>query len=242
MSLNYIRGKPEYLEGVGNIYPVKIKDYDEFNKSSYLLNFSKDHFNNSDLPLLTLVVLGLTNSGIKIENVIKDFENMFSIVLQCKVFFAITNDRQFKIIIDDKNNINSSNYDTVREIIMKQNLIFTPKVYKNEIVQKWAEKVLKARIKNSPKITMEDMLSTISVFSGKSYEELENYTIYQVYADFYRIRKIKGYECAIINRTLGGKAEIEDFAEDLQLFKNPYDDLFVNKNKLNKLDQALKGK
>lgn len=239
MSLKYIRGKPDFVEGVGDIYPVKIKDYDDFNEVSYLLNISKEHFTVSDLPLLKLIIFYASSGGFDLESMVKDYEKLFSIVLRKKVIFTIKVNGDFKFVIDEFQNINCDNYDEVREIIMKQNLIFAPKVYKNKLVQQWAEKALQAKMKNAPKITMEDMLSTISNHSGKSYEELDEATIYQVYTDFYRIRKDKNYETAIIAKSLGADMPIEDYAESLDLFKSPYDDIFVEKDKLNKLNKAL---
>lgn len=235
MTLKYIRGQPDYVEGVGNVYPVRIKDYDEFNEVAYLLNFGKEHFQNLSIPLLPMIVLAL--SSIKQpKEIISDFEKLFSIITRKEVKFG---GGYFVFEIDNEHNINPENYDKVREISIKQNLIFPPKVYKNKTVQKWAEKVLEVRKKNAPKITMEDMLSTISAYNGKSYEELDNYTIYQVYSEFNRIRKIKNYDISMIARMIDGKVKVEDYAENLDLFRSPYDDLFVNKDKLNKLNKAL---
>jgi len=123
---------------------------------------------------------------------------------------------------------------------MKQNLMFEQKIYKTEIVQKWADKAMKAKQKNAPKITFEDMVSTVSVSCGKHYSDLENYTIYQIYSDFYRLRKITDFDVSIQYRCAGADIKFQDYAESLDLYHNPYDDLFVSSDKLKGLNNVMK--
>lgn len=125
---------------------------------------------------------------------------------------------------------------------MKQNLLHEPKVFKNKLVQEWAEKTLKARQKNGVKYGIEDVITTVKNYSGITYQEVMEQTIYQVYADFQRINKLKDYDVAVSFKCAGAeKIKIPYFAEELNMFKNPYDDLFVDKSKLKNTNQVFKG-
>lgn len=237
-SLKYIFAQPDYIETVGNIYPIRLKDYEIFQECSKILYISRNHFVETDIPLLNLIFLSSEYLGFSIENLIKIFEDLFSLALRDEVSIYIEDDIFY---FKSKNNkiINTLNYDKIRSIIMKQNLMFEQKVYKNPKVQEWANKAIEAKAKDSPKISIEDIITTVSIYKGVSYYDLMEYTIYQIYADFYRIRKLKKYDADIIFATVSDEITIEDFAEEVNLFKNPYDDLFVNKDKLSKLNKAV---
>lgn len=237
-NLNNIFGKPHYVEGVGNIYPIKIKDYDEFIENADVLYYSKKHFGieNDNISLFyMLFIFGMQN-----PNIIKKLQNLFSMILKKDTFVAVS-DEFYGFIIDEDHSINEYNYDLVRQIVMNQNIVYEPKVYKNPLVQQWAEKALEAKAKNSIKMTIEDMITTVHVFTGIEYEKLADYTYYQLQASFNRIKKFKNYDSSIAMKCAGAeKVDIEHFAEELELYKNPYDDLFVGKGKLEKLNNALK--
>ena len=238
-KLKYIFAQPDYIDGIDKknpicIYPVRLKDYDKFIEVSHLLHISKNHFEENEYPLLVLVFMCMQQLNLTQEELIKKLEDTFSIVTRKEVKF-ITNDNFEGFVIDNTNIITTQNYEQMREIIMKQNLMFEQKVYKNKLVQEWANKVLESRSKNSSKISIEDIITTVSVYKGKDYEELIEYTIYQLYADFYRIRKMKKYDTDTLFATVSAeKFTIEDFAEEINMFKSPYDDLFVSSDKLNK--------
>jgi hypothetical protein len=242
MSLKHIFAQPEYVEGIGDVYPIRLKDFDKFQECSGILYISKNNFKNcDDVPLLDLIFVCAEQLGFTPIELISTFEKLFSLVLRKEVKFI-----EFKSYFDIENKykIDALNYEKLRSVIMNQNIIIEPKVYKTEIMNKWAQKALIAKQKNAPKITMEDMITTISVESQKHYWDLENYTIYQIYSDFYRIRKIMNHNISVQYKSSQNydpsSISVEDFAESLDLYHNPYDDLFVDKDKFSKLDNAVK--
>lgn len=243
-SLKNIRTQPEFIEGIGDIYPIKIKDYDEFQECSGVLYISKNNFKNcDDIPLLDLIFICAEQLGFKPNELITIFEKLFSLVLQKEVQFK-SDGKSSWFGIEDQYKIDFSNYEKIRSVIMNQNIMIEPKIYKTEIMNKWAQKALKAKQKNAPNITIEDMLSTVSVVCHKHYCDLENYSIYQLYSDFYRVRKIINHNSSIQYKCSQNidpsSISVEDFAESLDLYHNPYDDLFVDKNKFSKLNNAVK--
>jgi hypothetical protein len=241
MSLANIFQKPIKLEGVGFVHPVKLKDWDEFESNLSPIMLTKNHFGITDeYSLLDILVLGLND-----ENLIKSLCNIFDIVLQSDSFTIAVSEDNYFFFNENEQVINSSNYDELRKIILHQNILFEPKIYKNPAMQKWAEKVLKARSKNAPNVTLEDKLSTVSVYTGKHYWDLEEYTIYQLQYDFTRICKIKDYDSQSIMFANPyadmSKVKMEHFAENIDMYENPYDGVFKEKSSLVKLNNAIQG-
>lgn len=254
-SVKYILRKPDYVDGVGEIYPITLENYDEFMNMTNIISLSYDHFQevieNNERKIILARQMGIDPDDIRLYDLIKflslefenplvmfrNLENVFSLVLQNTVKF---NSQLQTFIIDESGEINRDNYDIVREIIMRQNLLFVPKVYKNKLMQEWAEKALKARAKNSIDSTIEDMITTVSVLGGKTYDQLKKYTIYQLKAEFNRILKIETFRSYQLYK-IAGAEDIPNvhFAENIDMFINPYD-LSQLVNKDDKLSKVIK--
>ncbi|KAA9007387.1 hypothetical protein F4V43_02550 [Paenibacillus spiritus] len=226
-SSNLIFGRPDYIEGVGLVYPIRLKDYDRFQEVSSVLYYSKKHFGEEydSFYLLDLIVLGLRE-----DSIIHSLQDIFRIVCRNPdVTFYWVSDSEYGFKIDENHEINRSNYEIVRAVIMHQNIMIEQRVYKSKLAQEWAEKALKAKSKNGVKILFEDIVSTVSVYTGKHYWDLENYTIYQLQTDYHRINKLKEYDTSIQIMCVSGKGNLGHFSEHVDLFKDPYDDVFIDK-------------
>lgn len=244
-----IFSKPILIEGIGHIFPIQMKHYDEFMDMANLITISINHFDvkeeyKNEVKLLDLLILHLS----QFENRYEKFEEMsklFSIVLRKKVNYFF-NEEEFIFYLyseNDKNELDSiitrDNYDEVRHVIMKQNLLFEPKVFKSKIKQEWAEMVLKARAKNSIDMGIEDMITTIAAVSGKHYWDLDNYTIYQIKAEFARIGKLKSFDTNLALIGHSDKISNMHFAEKTDIHENPYDTIFVENKTINKLEKPM---
>lgn len=224
------------IANVGEIYPIVVDDYDTFSECSTVLQIRKEHFIDEvrDMKLLDLIVFGMRETDVCMR-----LEQLLTLAFRNPVSFAQQGDL-YAFILDDDHIITGENFDQIRETIMKQNLIFEQKIYKTKLMQEWADKVLQARMKNSIKMEFEDMLSTVSVFTGKHYWDLAKYTIYQLRSDFNRINKFKNFDTGVMAAVNGSDKKIEHFSESLDLNKSPYDDLFVDDSKLKNLNNAMK--
>lgn len=234
MSLDNILGKPKFVFNVGNVYPIRLKDWDRFEQHMQVLMLSKKHIpieSDVEIPLLTRLIL---------------LQNEFIFDSLCEIFDIVTRTKSFEFRVDvdgyyfinDKSQIvNDGNYEELRKTILHQNIILEPKIFKSKLMQEWAEKALKARQKNAANVTLEDMITTVAALSGKDYSTLENYTIYQLKSEFNRWVKIKNFESksnlyahSFIDPN---DVDIEFFAESLDLYKDPYEDIFKKKSNLN---------
>lgn len=244
MSLKYIFAQPEYVvcddkKNPLPIHPIKLKDYNKFQECSSLLYLSKSHFQDIDYPLLALVFMAKEQLRLTFEEMVEKFTDLFSLITRKEVQF-ISVDGVEGFLVGNVNLISVQNYEPIRAIIMKQNLMFEQKVYKDPIVQEWANKVLMARQKNSTNISIEDFITTVKNYDGLTYEQIQEQTIYQLYADFYRVGKIMEFQQSSLFATVSSeKITIRHFAENIDIFKSPYDDLFVSSKKLGGLNSAM---
>jgi putative component of toxin-antitoxin plasmid stabilization module len=237
--LDYYLGKPDYLDCIGYVYPIKIENYEKFQDCCRLLYISRHNYPECDYPLLDLVLASAKSINMKEVEVIEKLQQLFILALRKEVKFKYSDD-YYLFMTEDGHAVNKYNYDCIRKTIMQQNLMFEPKVYKNKLVQEWAEKVMEARAKNGVQTSIEDMCSTVVVFKGIHPYEIGQYSIYQLFADYYRIRYLKGFDVSVSAKCAGSeKTVIEDFAKEIDLLKNPYDDLFVEKDKLKNINNAI---
>lgn len=250
MTLAHIFQKPKIIENVGEVYSVLMKDYDDFMDKANILSYSYAHFavdeisKSMEIPKEEIKLLDLiTIISTQTESFEQAFDNLnvvFSIVLR-KPVENTWGENGIYFFSGDEYLIDRNNYDDVRKAIMEQNLIFEPKVFKSKLTQEWAERVLQTRAKSSVNITIEDMVTTVAVLSGKHYWDLENYSYYQLKAEFSRISKIKNYDTSsqLLGNPYASDVKLDHYAENVEMFKSPYDDIFVSKNKLSKLNSAL---
>lgn len=238
-----------FIDGIGNVHPITMKHYDIFMNSANIITISIDHFDvkekfKDEVKLLDLIYIQSLQSEDR-EKLYNNMKNIFSIVLKKEMKYVVDDDN-FKFYFFSTNEedeidsiITRDNYDELRKIVMKQNLLFEPKVFKSKIKQEWAEMVLKARAKNSVDMDIEDMITTIAVISGKNYCDIEEYSIYQVKATFARINKLMSFKTnlALIGHT--DKISNLHFAEKTDIHVNPYDTVFVENKKINKLEKSM---
>ena len=238
MTLKHIFGKPIQIEKVGDLYPVKVFDYETFEMNASILGLGKKHCiidDEENTNLLDLIVGASKNE----PSMIMQLENLFTLVCRKTFKFKKKNNFYAFISLNDDSYIGNDNYDIVRDTIMKQNLVFEPKVYESTLVQEWANKVKKARAKKGEKITVEDMISTVSTYKGLKHEEILDMTIYQLYSDFQRIQKLKDFDMIILFRSQGADIEPGHYAGYINMFRNPDDDIFVDKTKLKNINKAI---
>lgn len=236
MTLKYIFAKPEFIDGIGDVYPIKLKNYDEFVDCSTILYYKKDHFKvdeNVDLSLLDLLCFGLQDN-----NVTQILVKLFSLVLKRDVKYY-TDENVYGFIVDAENGlgIDGRNFDRLREVIMRQNLMHEQKVWKDPLLAEFARYQQEVESRNSIKMGIEDMVTTVAMFSGKTYEEISEFTIYQLKASFHRVNKFKNYDTTVAFKCVGSDAPLGHFAEQVDLFEDSSKDLL--KGNLDKLNSAL---
>lgn len=229
----------EYKHNPLLLYPVKLKDYKRFTELSHFLLLDEDAFDDLKITLLSALLRLHERFGETQESMIEKLCELFSIVTRQGVGFYF--DETIQFIVGNGSYIGEYNYDLVQKIIVRQNLIFKPKNYKDPIVNEWANKVMKNR-QNGTKIMLEDIITTVSAGCGIPYNDLNEYTLYQLYATFYRKCKEIDYAHSTTLAVAGVKdVSIEYFAQNIDLYEeaNPYKDLFVSSKVIDSIGNAL---
>ncbi|WP_425203604.1 hypothetical protein [Priestia megaterium] len=242
--LKNLRGKPTFIEGIGNVYPIKIRDWEKFDNLKELISVKKEHFFIEDEAIKNFdLIMAHAISDIEVRYKV---EELLKLTLRCEMLNLVKDDLGYYGYIvanEETGEITRDNYDKFRSVVMEQNLLIEPKVFKHPAVAKQAEKAMKERAKGGITITLEDKITTVATMDGRDFEDYEDYTYYQLEAKFERISKIeesRSQSIMFANPYADfSKMKLVHFAESINLRKDPYKDLFKDSSKLKKLDKAV---
>lgn len=151
---------------------------------------------------------------------ISEMEELISLILKKEVKYDSI-DRVFVILKDlYGNKICADNFDTFRDIVMIQNVIYEPLTVKGKLAQRELEKEFKKREKNSQPIDFLAMVILVDMYSNG---DVNTYTYYKLSACYEILnKKIIG---DLIQRFIaqGVDRKLINLGEELNINKNPYD-------------------
>lgn len=169
----------------------------------------------------------LNKFGYKITEV----EELLSIITRKTIKYDSSSD-VFIIIGDiEGNQINKDNFDKLRDIVMLQNVIYEPLIFKSKLAQKEFEKELKRREKDSKPV---DFLSMLILVDMNTNGDVNTYTYYKLAACYEVLnKKIIGDYIQRI-RAQGVDQPLINLGEELNINSNPYDKSnFFKSHKMN---------
>lgn len=228
------------------IYPINIKEYSELiNKYSIYLQLSRERLKLSkEENLLSITILLLIQSMVESENgdiktninkIIGGFEGLFSMVtkkeVKCK---RVENIFKFE---GEGITINDNNYESVRKVIMKMNLIKEPKVFDDPLTQKWYNKALLAKQKNQPKLELEDIIITVIQDMKYSFEYVYGLNIVALYSLYSKIIQRDNYDKVMMFKTVSDKLPNVNFVDNVieRLYKEDDSDMYIDSDTLGKM-------
>ncbi|WP_297993924.1 hypothetical protein [uncultured Clostridium sp.] len=236
--------EPCEINGIGNVYPVLLKDYKKLRKYSHYLTFSKEYLGiGDDVGLLYALIIAFSQDkcrdaekiDIAIMETLKEFADLFSIITRKEIIYnEIDNDFVFKSI-DGVVTINSENFDVLRNVVLKMCLIKENKVFKNKEVEKWYYKGLKAAQRGKKEIDIDDVVSIVIQDMKYSFEYVYNLNIFQLYVLYARINNSIGYETISKFRCVGEVKSNLEFNDGViaSLYKDiELGDLLMSKEEL----------
>lgn len=238
----------------GDIYPIKIKDQKLFGKYTKYISFSAEHLgleNDSDLlkGIISLILRDMNGDiDIKTHQELV-YSNLYKIFEELEELFSLVTRKQIKMNKEMTSNyvfassdnsvvISDYNFNEVRKVILKQNLLHEPKIYKNKITQKWAEKVKKARLRNNPPTPLSEIINIVRNELKIPYSEILKLNILQLYVDYSRVCNTKEFDVITLFKTVSSepkklpKVNFNDSVIE-KLYKNPDDTYFKEGSKLN---------
>ncbi|WP_025912081.1 hypothetical protein [Priestia flexa] len=227
-KLDSILGKPRMIENVGLIYPVKIRDWEAFEEYGSIFQFKKEHFTKEQ------------NDDTLLETIFKQGDSMLLLILVKALSIVLkideglispfANDGNVGFVLGGANTdycIDQHNFDEVKQVILEQNLLIEPRVFKNKMFEEVANKWLEMQTKDGISLTLEDKLSTVAVWYGKRPSDFLDYTYYEFEAIFQRICQFQSFSSQSImfaNPYMdASNMKLIHFAESINLRKDPYE-------------------
>lgn len=226
------------------LYPIKVKDYRKFEQYLNFFMFSKQHYgiaDNYDIPLLDYSISvniarlqSIRTNKRKTEGellleTLNALCEAFSILCRELIIYDNAKLNEGVILFRNSDNsiqIDSGTFEFIRPIILKQNAITEPKIFEDDIEARLAEKWANAQAKkNKGSISgLGEMANLISCYTGKTYEQLYNQNLLQLYSDFQRCINTENARATNLFRTVSDKVQVVQFAHGVigELYKDPY--------------------
>lgn len=145
----------------------------------------------------------------------------------------------FKIGDNDEDLITRDNYEEIRAIIMEQNLIFEPIVAPNKKSQDIIDKAIER--KRSSGSNVETNIESMIILVSKSRPVTEDYTYYQLQADYEMVLRLEQSRAIPTYRAVGADIDPIELGAILSIHEDPYSfEKMFRKNDRSKDSEMLK--
>lgn len=235
-------GQTEIVDGI-ELFPISVLDWEEFSEvaSKYLLygyNFINYRLKpEKKMKLFDLVVSIIANEVVENKDyegkAIKHFERIFELVTKRKATFKMDERKHWGVEIEDVGVINQHNYDSIREVIMRQNLMFEPLIVEDEYTQKLIDKAVKVRNKSGGDFDFQSMLVYVCNKKQILPSQMRDYTYYQLRCDNEMYQRMEFNDSIHAYRSQGAKVDNINTYKELETLSNPnsWDKFFVKADK-----------
>lgn len=145
--------------------------------------------------------------------------NLYDIVMNLSPVFALYQ-FLYSFIFDQEDimkKINEENFDDIRNLVLAMNAMSEEKASPNPEIQKWLDKSKKMNSGNS--LTLSDIAVIVSGYKKCSYKEIIDYTLIQLYSDFYQCGSFINYFTSSLFATVAPKIEITPWANKIDINK-----------------------
>ena len=230
----------------GYIYPVTVNDYRKnfIKYGVYIVHNKKTLGLPQEISLMNGIIFSVT-SVVKKEKKMNDQDALIYVLNQMAELFSLVTRKEIipkirrsensleNIYFSDKEEkikIDSNNFNVIKQIILKMNLLKEARYHEREIDKMWEEKAMLAKEKNSPKLEIGEIMLIVSQDMKWDLNYINNeLNIFQLYAYYYRICKVddsaKTSMFACVSSSIKPTPFVRGVYEDL--YRDPYDDLNV---------------
>lgn len=242
---------PEEIEGIGKVYPVSILEWETFlSLAQRFLLYSYDMLKYkfkieqeiSMLDFIFAIILQSDDDEERVQGIV-DLQRLLSIVLKedVKAFYNTVNQEWVLIVGEDKGEVNKRNFDALKSVLLRQNLLFEPLIANNDLGQQIIDDAIRRLSRGGDPVDLESMLVAVSVVKGISPSDFSNYSYYQLRADYELSQRIENNRVLHLYRSQGGKGEPTSLVSPMSIHENPYGfDKLFNKMDMNKEKQFQK--
>lgn len=235
--------------------PVRLMDWEKFIPVAYEMLRLNNELLRKRLKLDESVLLYdyVIDYMIKMSEERFGQEGSFALVLICSVFSLCYRlpvepmlqkkdgevNLVFKIGDNDEDLITRDNYEEIRAMIMEQNLIFEPIVAPNKKSQDIIDKAIER--KRSSGSNVETNLESMIILVSKSRPITEDYTYYQLQADYEMVLRLEQSRAIPTYRAVGADIDPIELGAILSIHEDPYSfEKMFRKNDRSKDAEMLK--
>ena len=235
--------------------PVRLMDWEKFIPVAYEMLRLNNELLRKRLKLDESVLLYdyVLDYMIKMSEERFGQEGSFALVLICSVFSLCYRlpvepmlqkkdgevNLVFKIGDNDEDLITRDNYEEIRTMIMEQNLIFEPIVAPNKKSQDIIDKAIER--KRSSGSNVETNIESMIILVSKSRPVTEDYTYYQLQADYEMVLRLEQSRAIPTYRAVGADIDPIELGAILSIHEDPYSfEKMFRKNDRSKDAEILK--
>ncbi len=211
----YILGLPINTP-IGECHFLKVKEYPDYFMNLQVVALTKNHIISKYTEL---------NKDGSLSEFIEELHkvNLFEIVLGIPEIKEAY-DRMFDKVFGQDEIItqieNENDFSYFRNLVMTMNCLKEETVNPNPEIQRALERSKRVKSQEADKIDFADMVTSIVGYNGLTYDDLNNFTIYQLYMTYYRIAQFKNYDTSTLFATVASdKINIESWSKHINLFE-----------------------
>lgn len=222
----YILGLP-IETGIGECQFLKVKEYPDYFMDLQIVAMTKDQL---------IYKYSAMNKGGVLNELIEELQRLplYEIVLglpELKQSYFRLFDKVFNSE-DIFLQITTETFDYYRKLVMTMNCMKEEIINPNPEIQKAIERSKRVKQLEGEKTEFADIV-TSCVVNGLSYQNINEFTIYQMYMTYYRIAQFKNYDTTTLFSTVSTeKIKIDSWSKHIDLFEE--EKHFVTKEEFNK--------
>jgi hypothetical protein len=214
----YITGSDEdpIDTDLGKCYFIKVKEYLTFMSYAHFLNLAKYEVEDEIIRMFGDEIKDFLKF-MPMVNMMKYYKDKLPYFTYYRLLFQLCfREDVFAKIQSD------ADFEKYRVLIRDMNGIRQKKINPNPEIQKWIDKSESAKKGNDGGIGFKEIMTSVSVVKCIDYKIVNDMTVYQLFADFYRIAKLKGYDTSTLFATVSTeKVKIEDWCSSTDEEEEP---------------------
>jgi hypothetical protein len=209
----YILGLPIETD-IGECHFIKVKDYPDFCMDLQVMSMTKDHlinkYNevNKNNALVEFIEEMKKHDLFELAFTIPELQDSYF-----RVFTKVFNNPE--VILK----LTHENFPYFRKLIMEMNGIKEEIINPNPEIQRAIERSKRVKAKEGDKLAFHDIITSLVGFNGLTYENINDFTIYQMYMTYYRIAQIKNYDTSTLFATVSDKVIVDSWSKHIDMFE-----------------------
>jgi hypothetical protein len=209
----YILGLPIDTE-IGECHFLKVKEYPDYFMDLQIVSMSKEQ-------------LIYKYSQINKDGTLTEFINNLS---QLSLYEIVINlpelqgsyYRLFAKVFNGEekmNKIHQDNFNYYRKLVMTMNCVKEEVINPNPEIQRAIERSKRVKAADGEKLEFADIVTSVVGYNGLTYQNINEFTMYQLYMTYHRIAQIKNYDTSALFATVSDKVTVDSWSKHIDLFE-----------------------